>query len=374
MEAGLQAIKAFIDRAVTAPLLKRKAIGGLDGLRALCALTVVADHCGLPVDALSLIAVWVFFVISGFLIFPILFRARQRIEGGQNSLLAEVRLFMTDRALRILPIYYGILLAVFLWGQSAPDDEQYQQLLRGWPWFVTYTTNIYMAHVLHDLAGAFSPFWSLAIEQQFYFVFAPCFLILPSRWWRPTLITGCVSLIAIVLLFYRHDLDLGLYINSFSGFYAICIGGLAGLGGYKLPDRSRRFADSLMLGLLALIIAFSFLHVTPKGFAASLIFLPLIAGALLISLKSAQGSLSVKALEIWPLRTLGIVSYGFYVIHLFAILLASLVVDSLPIALDDLPYAGVLFVVASIIGVLIACLTYLLFERHFLKLKPKKPA
>lgn len=372
MGAGLQAVKAFIDRAITGPLLKRKAIGGLDGVRALCALTVVADHCGLPVDALSLIAVWVFFVISGFLIFPILFRARQRIENGQN-LLTEVRLFMTDRALRILPIYYGILLAVFLWGQFAPDDEQYQHLLRGWPWFVTYTTNIYMAHVLHDLAGAFSPFWSLAIEQQFYFVFAPCFLILPSRWWRPALIAGCIALIAIVMLFYRHDLDLGLYINSFSGFYAICIGGLAGLSGYKLPEKWLQFGDPLILGLLALIIAFSFLHTTPKGFAASLTLLPLIAGALLVSLKSAQGSLCVKSLEIWPLRTLGIVSYGFYVIHLFAILLASLVVDNLPIALDDLQYSGILFVLASVIGALIACLTYLLFERHFLKLKPKKP-
>ncbi|CAL4869073.1 hypothetical protein MMA231_03364 [Asticcacaulis sp. MM231] len=295
----------------------------LDGLRALCALAVVGDHCGLPLDALSLIAVWIFFAISGFLIFPILFRARQPIENDQTRVLEEIRLLMTDRALRILPIYYGILLAVWLWGQVSPQDEQYLELLKGWPWFVTYTTNLYITHVIHDWVDAFSVFWSLAIEKQFYFLFAPCFLMLPSRLWRPALITGALLLMVIVLVFYRHDTELGSYTNSFSGFYAISLGGLAGLGGYNLQVKLRRFADPLLLALMALIVISSALHGSPKGFMLSLFSLPLIAGALLITTASAQLSRLVRLLEVWPLHLLGIVSYGFYIIHLFGILLAG---------------------------------------------------
>jgi peptidoglycan/LPS O-acetylase OafA/YrhL len=102
----------------------------------------------------------VFFVVSGYLIGGIIIR-----EGGQPRF---PRTFYVRRSLRILPIYFstvsGVLVLFALAGaypESAPP---------WWSYFL-FLNNLF------DGVGSgpimpFGPFWSIALEEQFYLVAA----------------------------------------------------------------------------------------------------------------------------------------------------------------------------------------------------------
>lgn len=81
----------------------------LDGLRALAVLIVFWQHYLIgkpPLYNCGWLGVDVFFVISGFLITGILYDSRERSY--------RFRDFYARRVLRILPLYYGVLLAILL--------------------------------------------------------------------------------------------------------------------------------------------------------------------------------------------------------------------------------------------------------------------
>lgn len=147
-------------------------IRALDGLRALAAMSVLVYHAlastGTPTVLLGHDVTWVwfytesgvdlFFVLSGFLLF--LPYARAMLQGRS---LPSARAFYRRRALRILPAYWvclAVLVLLDLHTYLTPMGLQ----------------NI-LAHVvlLHDDNPAFSraiegPFWTLAVEAQFYVV------------------------------------------------------------------------------------------------------------------------------------------------------------------------------------------------------------
>jgi peptidoglycan/LPS O-acetylase OafA/YrhL len=76
----------------------------LDGLRAIAFLLIFFQHdYALP---WGWAGVNVFFVLSGFLITGILFDSRDDAHRGRN--------FYIRRALRILPLYYGVFLVILL--------------------------------------------------------------------------------------------------------------------------------------------------------------------------------------------------------------------------------------------------------------------
>lgn len=144
--------------------LSRRTIPGLDGLRAMSVLVVVAYHFGfeaVPGD----LGVSAFFVLSGFLITWLLLQEYRRTEG------ISLRRFYLRRTMRIFPAYY--LFGMF----SIAVDT-----VRGHSWSsgliassVLYVMNYYNAiqgHPSTPVAHA----WSLAIEEQFYLLWPILFL------------------------------------------------------------------------------------------------------------------------------------------------------------------------------------------------------
>src|SRR4051794_36474275 len=90
----------------------------LDGLRGLAALVVVVHHFP-PVDlpsgltgltGLGPMGVWLFFVLSGFLITGILVRARSEARNSHGPRLGIMAAFYVRRVVRIFPLYYAVLL------------------------------------------------------------------------------------------------------------------------------------------------------------------------------------------------------------------------------------------------------------------------
>lgn len=135
-------------------------IPGLDGLRALAVLSVMAFHLEIPGFQLGWIGVELFFVISGFLITRNLFKLKTQPN--------YFRRFYIRRSLRIMPIYYIVIfLSVFL-AVLAGAPLSGMDL----PFYIAYLQNY-----VPQLSSSFSTgvpntshTWTLAVEEQFYWL------------------------------------------------------------------------------------------------------------------------------------------------------------------------------------------------------------
>ena len=162
-------------------------IPALDGLRAVAIAMVVAFHYGF-LDC-GWLGVQLFFVLSGFLITRILLEARDQPFGHYLGR------FWRRRALRIFPLYFGYLLllsAVFV-ATGAPAAFRDSAV----PLF-TYTFNLTRPQLLEG-SPAFTHFWSLCVEEQFYLLWPlAVFAVAPRR--LPRLVVAMIALAPVARL------------------------------------------------------------------------------------------------------------------------------------------------------------------------------
>lgn len=355
-------------------LAQKKSIRGFDGLRGVCVLLVLAAHAGLTEDFdTGTVAVWVFFALSGFLIVPILQKARQRIEVGRSDIWTEVSQFLRDRALRIFPVYYAFL--IFLLGVSlvAGSNRSFDQFQDAFLWMVSYGSNIYIAYIHGDWIGQFSHFWSLAIEQQFYMIFPLLFIVLPAERW-PAAILG-TSLLCLLMSSIVTGMDnFHFTVNTLSGFYAILLGGYFGI---VLKSKSSHVAFSLAavlppLALLVLIWVQHLVFVAIEMRQASLIITPWLSCLLLLSIFKQQESASVAFFEMPWLRGLGVVSYGFYLFHNFVPGPVRSILERVTGQGDGMALEAAIVLLSTVITFVISVYSYVWFEKKFLVLKKKR--
>jgi len=149
-------------------------IAGLDCIRSAAILFVMIFHYEVyyggpewlePLARFGWTGVDLFFVLSGFLISRILMREYE--ETGR----IHFSRFYTNRALRILPIYFFVVGLYFLF-PVLNEGRGLQPLWR----FLTFTQNLPT-----DLrSNSFSHSWSLAVEEHFYLLFPLLLLGLAS--------------------------------------------------------------------------------------------------------------------------------------------------------------------------------------------------
>lgn len=152
-----------------------KYIPGLNGIRAIAVIFVILSH-RFPKDhfinifPLGNYGVDIFFVLSGFLISRSLFfqiNDEEVVAGKKNKIIKN---FFIRRCLRIFPIYYMLLLFMFL-----TDGIIGNQFRTNILWYVFYCAN-YLNYYQNKWFGALAPFWSLSVEEQFY-MFWPLLLL-----------------------------------------------------------------------------------------------------------------------------------------------------------------------------------------------------
>lgn len=140
----------------------------LDGFRGVAIVLVMISHfigAGGTIDKSNAIfrllhggfvGVDMFFVLSGFLITGILLDAPKDCPN-------YFRVFYLRRAVRIFPLYYAVLIGVFLTCQAGPDSP--------W-WYWLFASNLgatAKGNWLTSPEGVnLSHLWSLAVEEQFY--------------------------------------------------------------------------------------------------------------------------------------------------------------------------------------------------------------
>jgi peptidoglycan/LPS O-acetylase OafA/YrhL len=142
----------------------------LDGMRGVAILAVILYHCNPRLKGTWLYgpSLWgwagviVFFVLSGFLITSILLTTSDQPHYFHN--------FHARRALRIWPVYLLVLIVVYL---NAPwfIGPPVWQAIKTAPWwaYLLFIQNLFPL----QLPPALGPTWALAIEEQYYFVWAP---------------------------------------------------------------------------------------------------------------------------------------------------------------------------------------------------------
>ena len=185
---------------------------GLDGLRAIAVLAVIAYHEQFGWAPGGLLGVAVFFTLSGYLITDLLL-AQWTGEGR-----IRLRQFWMRRARRLLPALFVMLALVTAWVTIV--DRARLASLRG-PVFaaVTYTSNWYLIIKNQSYFARFAPpqpldhLWSLAVEEQFYLLW-PWLLLLAllllrrlggksARWLAvPTVLLAAGSAMLILMLYH----------------------------------------------------------------------------------------------------------------------------------------------------------------------------
>jgi peptidoglycan/LPS O-acetylase OafA/YrhL len=161
---------------LTAPIQRPRHVPSLDGLRALSVLLVIVLHTLLRNTLYKFIpfplrlvgngslGVFIFFVISGYLITTLLLREREKTHT------ISLRSFYLRRAFRILPPLYAYVLFLAILGATGHlPGMNHHELITA----LTLTRN-YSHHV--DL-WAMEHLWSLCIEEQFYLLW-PITLVL----------------------------------------------------------------------------------------------------------------------------------------------------------------------------------------------------
>ena len=141
---------------------------GLDGLRAIAVLAVIIYHANHSWLEGGFLGVEVFFVISGYLITLLLVAESQR-TGTVN-----LRDFWMRRARRLLPALWTLLAGLTAYVAIFDRDELGNlrgDVVAGF----TYITNWFQVRTgsSYFSAFAFAPLrhlWSLAVEEQFYFI------------------------------------------------------------------------------------------------------------------------------------------------------------------------------------------------------------
>ena len=142
---------------------------GLDGLRALAVLAVVAYHLGWGWAPGGLLGVGVFFTLSGYLITDLLL--------GQWEVAGRLQLadFWLRRARRLLPALFVMLAVVAAW-VTLLDRDQLVDIRGAVAASAAYVNNWWLIAQHSSYVAQFGPpsplghLWSLAVEEQFYLV------------------------------------------------------------------------------------------------------------------------------------------------------------------------------------------------------------
>ena len=332
----------------------------LDGLRGIAILAVVLYHCK-P----RLVGTWIygavlwgwagvliFFVLSGFLITSGLLAARDKPRYFHN--------FHARRALRIWPVYLLVLIVVYL---NAPwfIGPTVWEAIKTAPWWAYLLCIQNLFHL--TLPPALEPTWALAIEEQYYFVWAPLVRWLRQPWMMTMVLAG--ALVTSPALRLGHHAWLT-PTHTLIHLDALAWGSLLAIGMHTLKVSRRAW---LAMGLCAGALGFAAAATIAGGTAFLDSALAVgFAGTMVAAIASTGAhNLLSAALRRGPLAFYGRISYGLYMIHISVFIYFGW----FDAKMDHYGEAGNVAVVAFRLAVSTAAATALWygFEKQVLKLK-----
>jgi peptidoglycan/LPS O-acetylase OafA/YrhL len=359
----------------------------LDGVRALAFLMVFGQHYfGL---SWGWTGVDIFFVLSGFLITGILFDTKEKPHRVWN--------FYIRRTLRIFPLYYAAFLLVLLTWPLFKWQIDTTWLV--WPAYVgnfarflhPYTPDSPLqlladaqplSRTIHGLRLYLGHFWSLCVEEQFYLLWPWVVFWVKDR---KRLLWLCLAVVVLTPVARAIGNDRlpefmlngeVLYRATFFRADSLLLGGLLALllrGGHGAAlYKAARVVFALCV---ATVIVWLVLNPDARTlryddypdwkFTWGLTFIDIFAAALIV-LAIQPRSWTSRIFSPAPLRWIGRISYGAYVLHDIPKAFYYKAVKSMPG--NSMFNASVLGLICTLI---LASLSFHFFESPFIRLKER---
>ncbi len=299
----------------------------LDGLRAVSIASIMANHGGFAWAAGGVLAVNVFFVLSGFLITLLL------LTEWTRTTTIRLGAFWARRARRLLPallvLLGGIVLYAWLFApagtQSSLRADALSTLLYVGNWHEIVAGHSYFAHV-----SAQSPLlhtWTLAIEEQFYLVWPLVVLaVLTLRRSTRALLVVAVAGVAVsaldMALRFHPGMDASpLYYATDTRAQDILVGAAAAIllrRGVPAAGRTARrnysFLTAAAVGGFALVwwVGGSDRSILYRG---GFLFADVMVALVILGVTKAPLGPLARVLALRPVTYVGRISYGLYLWH-----------------------------------------------------------
>jgi peptidoglycan/LPS O-acetylase OafA/YrhL len=275
-------------------------LDALDGIRGLAVLLVIAEHTNfLNLKGIGFVGVWLFFVLSGFLLTLPFVEHRLTIPSLVH--------YAKRRVLRIFPMYYFVLTLYWLFGTSQISQH--------------YGEHLFLRRADRHL-------WTIPEELLFYCVL-PAFVFCVQRFLkaRPLWIIAFLTSAMIASNFWLDEKvfaisAMGRSIPFFLGIFLI---GVLCAYAYHWTSTAQLIVSCKEKGFLGLLWFFSFSILflstnvllgtpmplswefpAPFGVACGLL--------ILATLLSGPGLIN-RILTAWPTRFIGLLSFSLYLLH-----------------------------------------------------------
>ncbi len=186
--------------------IKNNRLDALLALRGFACLMVVTIHCAPPRKSIiyndidlswlmfshGAIAVWIFFVLSGYLMGKVFYTKRYTVD------IPGVIKFWRNRILRISPLYYFavLILSIFV----------YPEVLKfyNWGYLLRVCTFTYHPYISFETVKFNDVFWSVSTEVQFYLIVPFIYSLINKRLrldnQKKVFITGLSIIVATFIL------------------------------------------------------------------------------------------------------------------------------------------------------------------------------
>lgn len=350
----------------------------LNGLRFLAAFIVLLSHIDMVNSTnpdrffftrnfqSGQLGVILFFTLSGFLITYLLLAEEKKTTS------ISIKNFYIRRILRIWPLYYFLILVVFLIFRHVSSEFPISEeafSLKSLILYILILPNVVVKGL--DYASPLGHTWSIGVEEQFYLIWPVLMKYIKKR---QTLLIGVIAgyliikfaLLPLLLDITGHPRYLYVFSRVWNAFSIDCmaIGGLFAIWYFNKEKALKYLYNPVLNWCLIAFISINFFTDFYIPYLNDEVF-SVFFGILILNL--ATNPNPVVNLENKVLNYLGKISYGLYMYHMIAIIVTLKIIDYLGVR----NIWGLQVLISLGLTVLMSALSYALLEERFIRLKQK---